>query len=76
MNTILIANSAWCLPLLLELNRKKFLKGLVITHFDHEANRQIQSFAEADSIPLIRIGKDNLEDLYQNMLVLIHYFGC
>lgn len=55
MQIILFTNSQWSLPLLIWLEERKLIKGVVLTNRSHQANFNIRHYAEHKEIPYLAI---------------------
>lgn len=62
MKTVLFTNSPWSISLMLELDKKQYLQGVVLTDTKHEANLNIEVFASSRNIPILRVSKEGLNN--------------
>ncbi|MEL7146840.1 MAG: formyltransferase family protein [Bacteroidota bacterium] len=63
MRTILITNSNWSLPLLLELEKKKNLAGIVLADTANLTNSHIKSIAQSQGLAIFEADGQNFDEL-------------
>jgi len=66
MKTVVFCNSAWSVPLIVELTKKSSLAGIVLPVESNEDNQRIEAYAVENTIPHIRISDQMDVEEFEN----------